>query len=114
MSLDRAIEYALSTDERESIGSVGPLSRRESEVATLVAAGMTNRQIAERLFIAERTAEGHIERIRNKLRLSSRAHLAAWAVEHGLASRFATASPDLANAKETPVGSLSPGRRKDD
>jgi non-specific serine/threonine protein kinase len=114
MSLDRAIEYALSTEEPESVGKVGPLSRRESEVAALVAAGMTNRHIAERLFISERTAEGHIERIRNKLGLSSRAHLAAWAVEHGLASRFDADTPDLANAKETPVGSLSPVRRKDD
>jgi DNA-binding CsgD family transcriptional regulator len=102
MSLDRAIEYALSTRDHEAVSSVGPLSRREREVAMLVAAGMTNRQISERLFIAERTAEGHVERIRNKLGLHSRAHLAAWAVERGLASRI-----DLTNSRETPDGSLS-------
>ena len=84
MSLDRAIEYALSTREPEAIGGVGPLSRREREVARLVAAGMTNREIAERLFIAERTAEGHVERIRNKLSARSRTEVAAWAIEHRL------------------------------
>jgi len=41
--------------------SGNPLSRREREVAELVAHGMTNREIAERLFISERTAEGHVQ-----------------------------------------------------
>ena len=45
------------------------LTRREREIASLVAQGLTNREIAERLFIAERTAEGHVESIRNKLGL---------------------------------------------
>jgi predicted ATPase/class 3 adenylate cyclase len=54
------------------------LSKRELEVARLVAAGLTNRQIAQRLFITERTAEGHVERIRNKLGFSSRSQVAAW------------------------------------
>jgi non-specific serine/threonine protein kinase len=60
------------------------LSKREREVAAMVAAGMTNRQIADRLFIAERTAEGHVERIRNKLGVRSRTEVATWAVEHGI------------------------------
>ena len=84
MSLDRAMDYALSSREPEAIAGVGPLSRREREVAGLVAAGMTNREIAERLFIAERTAEGHVERIRNKLSVRSRTEVAAWAVEQRL------------------------------
>jgi predicted ATPase/DNA-binding CsgD family transcriptional regulator len=58
--------------------SEGALSRREREVAELVAEGLTNRQIAERLFIAERTAEGHVEQIRNKLGFTSRSQIAAW------------------------------------
>jgi non-specific serine/threonine protein kinase len=52
----------------------------------MVATGLTNKQIAERLFIAERTAEGHVERIRNKLGVRSRTEVATWAVAHGIAS----------------------------
>jgi DNA-binding CsgD family transcriptional regulator/tetratricopeptide (TPR) repeat protein len=54
------------------------LSRREREVATLVARGLTNAQIAERLTITERTAEGHVEHIRNKLGFHSRVQIGAW------------------------------------
>jgi predicted ATPase/DNA-binding CsgD family transcriptional regulator len=54
------------------------LSRREQEVAALVAAGLTNRQISDRLFIAERTAEYHVEQIRNKLGFRSRVQIAGW------------------------------------
>jgi len=60
------------------------LSRREREVAALVAEGLSNREIGERLFIAERTAEGHLEQIRNKLGFHSRSQVAAWAVTNGL------------------------------
>ena len=54
------------------------LSRREQEVAKLVAAGMTNREIAARLFVSERTAEYHVEQIRNKLGFHSRRDIRAW------------------------------------
>ena len=54
------------------------LSRREKEVAELVAAGMTNREIATRLFVSERTAEYHVEQIRNKLGFHSRRDIRAW------------------------------------
>lgn len=60
------------------------LTAREREVATLIAEGLSNRQIASRLVIAERTAEGHVQSILNKLAFSSRAQIAAWAVEQGL------------------------------
>jgi DNA-binding NarL/FixJ family response regulator len=66
------------------MAEAGPLSRREREVAAMVAAGLTNKQIAERLFIAERTAEGHVERIRNKLGVRSRTEVATWAMAHGI------------------------------
>src|SRR2546430_5707301 len=62
------------------------LSRREREVAALVAEGLSNREIGEKLFIAERTAEGHLEQVRNKLGFHSRAQVAAWAVSSGLIS----------------------------
>jgi DNA-binding CsgD family transcriptional regulator/sugar lactone lactonase YvrE len=54
------------------------LSRREREVAKLVAEGLTSKEIGQRLFISERTAEGHVDQIRNKLGFRSRAQIAAW------------------------------------
>jgi non-specific serine/threonine protein kinase len=54
------------------------LTRRESEIAALVAEGLTNREIAERLVMARRTAEGHVAHILGKLNFTSRAQLAAW------------------------------------
>jgi DNA-binding CsgD family transcriptional regulator/sugar lactone lactonase YvrE len=57
------------------------LTPREREVAGLVAAGLTNRQIAERLVISERTAEAHLEHIRAKLECRSRVQVAAWFAE---------------------------------
>ena len=54
------------------------LTRRESEIAALVAEGLTNREIAERLVMARRTAEGHVAHILGKLSFTSRTQLAAW------------------------------------
>ncbi|MDH6679671.1 pimeloyl-ACP methyl ester carboxylesterase/DNA-binding CsgD family transcriptional regulator [Rhodococcus sp. LBL1] len=56
----------------------GELTARQLQVAALVAEGMTNRQIAQRLGIEERSAEGHVERIRLRLGVTSRAQIAAW------------------------------------
>lgn len=87
----QALEYALRGQAQMQAAvtaDAGPLSRREREVAAMVAAGMTNKEIAAKLFIAERTAEGHVERIRNKLGVRSRTEVATWAVAHGLVSRL--------------------------
>jgi len=54
------------------------LTRRELEVAALIAEGLTNRQIAEALVISTRTAEGHVERILAKLGFTTRSQVAAW------------------------------------
>jgi pimeloyl-ACP methyl ester carboxylesterase/DNA-binding CsgD family transcriptional regulator len=56
------------------------LSAREMEVATLVAEGLTNQQIGQKLFIAPRTAETHLENIRQKLGFRSKAQVAAWVI----------------------------------
>src|SRR5262249_40314990 len=61
-----------------------PLSAREHEVAVLVARGLTNRQIAEQLVIAPRTADNHVQHIFDKLGVSSRAQVAAWVAARGL------------------------------
>jgi pimeloyl-ACP methyl ester carboxylesterase/class 3 adenylate cyclase/DNA-binding CsgD family transcriptional regulator len=60
-----------------------PLSHREREVATLVALGLSNRQIAEELVIASSTAERHIANILKKLAYHSRSQIAAWVVQQG-------------------------------
>jgi DNA-binding NarL/FixJ family response regulator len=61
---------------------VVPLTAREREVAALIALGMTNRQIAEELVIAEGTAAIHVGNVLGKLGMSSRAQVAVWAAEH--------------------------------
>ena len=87
LSETRGLDYALSDDRQDALAvAAGPLSRREREVAAMVASGLTNKQIAGRLFISERTAEGHVERIRNKLGVRSRTEVATWALTHGLVS----------------------------
>jgi len=65
--------------------SRGPqLTGRELEVAELVAEGLTNQAIARRLSVAPRTAEAHVENIRRKLGVRSRAQIAAWVTEYRL------------------------------
>ena len=57
------------------------LTRRQLEIARLVAGDLTNRQIAARLFLSERTVETHVTNILNKLGLNSRVQLARWLTE---------------------------------
>jgi len=61
-----------------------PLTDREFEVAELVTDGLTNQAIARRLSVAPRTVETHVENVRRKLRMSSRAQIAAWVTERRL------------------------------
>jgi DNA-binding NarL/FixJ family response regulator len=53
-------------------------------VAGLIALGLSNREIARRLFISENTAATHVQHILGKLDFASRAQVAAWAVERSL------------------------------
>ncbi|MFE3000355.1 response regulator transcription factor, partial [Nocardia sp. NPDC059246] len=57
------------------------LTKRERQVADLVADGLTNKQIASRLVISQRTADAHVEHILTKLGFTSRAQIAAWIVD---------------------------------
>jgi non-specific serine/threonine protein kinase len=57
------------------------LSAREREVAALIARGLTNREIAHELGVSVRTADAHVEHIRNKISVRSRAQIAAWIVQ---------------------------------
>jgi non-specific serine/threonine protein kinase len=65
----------------------GPLSPREREVAALIVGGLSNREIAESLVISERTVENHVSSILARLGVNTRAQVAAWTVQHGLAAR---------------------------
>ncbi|HET9493381.1 MAG TPA: alpha/beta fold hydrolase [Chloroflexia bacterium] len=67
------------------------LTRREREVAALVAQGRSNREIADTLVLSERTVESHVSNILSKLGFRSRAQVSAWAVEQGLARNVAEA-----------------------
>ena len=78
-ALEEAAGHAEATSRDDQ-----PLSERELEVASLVAAGFANRAIAERLFLSPRTVEKHVEHVMDKLGLGSRAEIAAWHVRLGL------------------------------
>ena len=85
MTPDEVVDYVLevrpSTTRavaREPLLSDGQLSRREMEVAELVADGATNAQVAARLFISERTVESHLASIFNKLGVDTRLQVARW------------------------------------
>lgn len=91
LSYDAALAYGLEEDRpaEEESAEPAPLTRRETEIARLVAQGMTNREIAASLVIAQRTAEGHIEHILTKLGFNSRSQIAVWVGEQARASREA-------------------------
>jgi len=81
LALGESHENAPSEGARgASTGRV--LTRRQWEVAELVAHGLTDRQIAAKLVISPRTAESHVEQIRHRLGVGSRAEVAAWFARH--------------------------------
>jgi DNA-binding NarL/FixJ family response regulator len=77
----------LGSTGRPRAAGRGRLTAREAEVLSLIAAGMSNADIARRLFISRRTAEHHAASILAKLDLHSRAEAAAYAVREGLAEQ---------------------------
>jgi DNA-binding CsgD family transcriptional regulator len=83
--LDRegAVGLALGTKVVRDTGrtiekSRDPLGKREREVAELIAEGLSNKEIATRLFLSERTVETHVYNILNKLGFNSRVNIASW------------------------------------
>jgi predicted ATPase/peroxiredoxin/DNA-binding CsgD family transcriptional regulator len=79
------------------------LTGRESEVAALVAQGLTNREIASRLVISERTADNHVANILSKLGASTRVQVAAWYVEQSHAGPLSMNKPRQTNLPTPPT-----------
>lgn len=103
LTLEQAIDYALSESKIPADASMplsvqefkekfGGLTRRERQVAALIAQGKSNREIAEAMTVGLKTAETYMTRIRNKLGFDSRVQIALWAIDKGLVTP--TQSPD--------------------
>lgn len=80
MTTDAAVAFALG-DRPVAGAPPTELTKRERQVAELIARGMTNKQIAAKLVISQRTAQGHVEHILTKLGFTSRTQIAAWVIE---------------------------------
>jgi non-specific serine/threonine protein kinase len=81
LSMKEAVRMATGGSAQPGGNGRTVLTAREKQVATLIADGLTNLEIAARLKMADRTADAHVEHIRNKLGLRSRAQIALWAHE---------------------------------
>ena len=77
MALERQPRVQVPEPRADAAAGLG-LTRREREVAALIAQGLSNREIAARLVVAQRTAEGHVENILSKLGFTSRTQVAGW------------------------------------
>jgi predicted ATPase/DNA-binding CsgD family transcriptional regulator len=84
MTIEAAIEASLAFAQPGALGPVdaepqrSPLTAREQAVAALIARGLTNRQIADRLGISKLTVDRHVSNILNKLDMATRAQVASW------------------------------------
>ena len=87
MSLQEAVSFALEEKVIRSAAETQPrglstLSRREAETASLVAQGLSNKAVAAKLMISERTVDSHVLNILNKLGIQSRTEIASWVARH--------------------------------
>src|SRR4051812_32497388 len=82
--VERMTSDAERRGRRQAGDEVARITRRQQEIAMLLAEGLSNAAIAERLVISEGTVANHIEHILRRLGLQSRTQVAVWAVERGL------------------------------
>ncbi|MER7014635.1 LuxR C-terminal-related transcriptional regulator [Saccharopolyspora sp. NPDC000359] len=98
LSVQHIIDFALEAKRHARVRTEEnvhpmPLTRRERQIADLVAQGNTNKEIAENLVIAQRTVEGHVQNILTKLDFSSRAQIAGWVAAQRTASEAGETAP---------------------
>lgn len=86
----RVMEKLAQLAAKEQERAVEGISEREKEVLTLVARGLTNKEIGKNLIITENTARNHVSRILDKLGLTRRSEAAVFAAEHGLLKKRPT------------------------
>jgi non-specific serine/threonine protein kinase len=104
MTYEEALAYAVG-EPRQPAGSPerdtsARLTRRERQVADLLAQGLSNREIAAALVVSPRTAESHVENILTKLGFANRTQIAAWAAARHRATADAERSANVP-AEET-------------
>jgi len=91
LSMEQAIVHALNLPiglpkpSQKSIEAPQQLTEREREVVTLIARGLSNGEIADKLVLSKRTVEHHIANILSRLGFTNRAQIVRWAMENGLA-----------------------------
>ncbi|MEU6645540.1 LuxR C-terminal-related transcriptional regulator [Saccharomonospora sp. NPDC046836] len=89
LTYEQALDFALTKSQpalsaapaQDNTESPSPLTRREIQVAELIAEGLSNKDIAARLVVAQRTAESHVEHILVKLNFTSRTQIARWILD---------------------------------
>jgi DNA-binding CsgD family transcriptional regulator len=107
MTIDEGVAFAMehqAPSRPTPAVKVAPdtgLTRRQLDIARLVADNLTNRQIAARLFLSERTVETHVTNILNKLGLNSRTQISRWLAEQTEAGLPRQANPRSAAARSS-------------
>ena len=81
---ERAAVEAERRGERRSADEISRITRRERQVASLIAEGLSNAEIGDRLVLVEGTVANHVAHIMRRLGLQSQTQIAVWAVERGL------------------------------
>jgi two-component system, NarL family, nitrate/nitrite response regulator NarL len=74
--------YQFREKDLQNTSSANSLTPREKEILLLISEGISNKQIAERLFISENTVKNHIKKLLEKLELQNRVQLATYAIKH--------------------------------